>query len=100
MMNRPHLSVDGLQAAKRSLDVAELFVTAHYLRRRHGFHLNIGADDVDTIEFLFAIDAVRLALIAERILFDADAVVLAHFEAPEYASDAQANEVLAAQGTF
>src|SRR6516165_11764779 len=100
MMNRPHFEVNGFQAAKRPLDMTELFVTADHIRAGHGRGFDVSADDIDAVEFFFALNAVRFALIVETVLVNLDLVVLAHLKASEHTPHAETNDVLTPQRTL
>ena len=83
MVDGADLEVDGL-AAKRLLDVAEVFVGPHRLLGVERCLLHARADDVDPIEGGFLGNFHLLTCIGEARLADVETKVSRHLEAIEY----------------
>ena len=88
MIDGADLEVDGLVAAKRLLDVAEVFVGTHRLLGVERCLLYIRADDVDPIEGGLLGDFHLITRIGEACLADVETKVFRHLEAMEHLPDA------------
>ena len=56
VVERPHLQVHRLEAAKRALDLRQVLVGTDRLRRVEPLRLDVGPDDVDAVELLLGRD--------------------------------------------
>jgi hypothetical protein len=63
MVNRPDLEVHRLQAAKGAFDAGQALVAGDDLRARQRFGGDAGADDIEAVEALLALDGGLFALI-------------------------------------
>ncbi len=88
MVDGADLEVDGLVAAKRLLDVAEVFAGTHRLLGVDLCLSHAGADDVDPIEGGLLGDFPLIARIREAGLADVETKVFCHLEAMEHFPDA------------
>ena len=81
------LEIDGLVAAKRLLDVAEVFVGTHRLLGVERCLLHAGADDVDPIEGGLLGNFHLITGIGEARLAEVETKVFRHLEAMEHLPD-------------
>src|SRR5579872_217995 len=78
MVDGPDLEIHTLQAAKRALDVGQLFIVAYRLLAgsRCGWHGR--ANYIDPIQRGFPFDARRVAFISDSVASDAIVKMLGH----------------------
>ena len=90
-------SVDGLHAAEGSLDDRERLVAAHHTLSAECIGREARADDIETVEDRFAVDAGLAARDGEGVVGDRDLEVLADLVAVQDLAHAYPDRVPAAQ---
>ena len=96
-MDRPHMQVDGLQAAESPLHLGQALVGADCRGIIEVGGRHVGAHDVDAVESGFHCDGVMLAAKRKARLADRQIEVLGHLVAVDDLADSQADFRLAAQ---
>ena len=94
------LEVYGFVAAEGAFDLAEAFVDADGLFWAEGMGGHIGADDIEAVEGLFAVNAVCVAGVGEGILGDVAEEVFGHFVLADDLGDTQGDGLLPSQGAL
>ena len=100
VMDRPHLDVDGLEAAEGALGVRELLVGLDSGGGVEGRGLEAGAQHIDAVERGFGIDLRGVARKRHVVIRDGDVEVLGDFVLVDHGADRKPDLVLAARRPF
>src|SRR5260370_6962069 len=96
MTGRPDLEIDGLDRAEGAFGLAQTLVGPHDIAGSERGLLEIGADDVEAIEFGLGLDATGVAGEGEAVVGDGQGEVLGHLVPMEHRTAAQPDLLCAA----
>src|SRR5580658_9521159 len=98
-MDGAHTQIDGLETAKGSFDSRQALISGDYLVAGKVLRLDAGANNVDAVKVLLALDVGFFSRVVKTVFFDAQLKVLPHFVTVENLARAQSDVLLAAQGS-